>query len=290
MKRLLIFAWVVAIAALASCGGDEPTPASPPSALAYSPNSLSTPQGQAAASTAPSISGTAPISFALASAPSGISIQAGTGIISASASAAPGVYPLSVTATNAAGSQTFSNAFTLTVTAAVSEPPSGLSYGGSSLRVRKHETAASGTPSVAGQAPITFALANAASLPAEITINASTGVVQVGKNLAHGTYSLNITATNALGSQTVEAAVQVVSEAVVFEGSNGVKAFVQEKCRSCHTSGPQPIFTNFTTARTNIANIISRTASGNMPQGGPALSAQEVDLFRQWQADGLLEQ
>lgn len=89
----------------------------PPSELAYSVNAIAIDSGTVAASVAPSISGTAPFTFALTSSPdagTAITID-GDGVITANALLAPGVYTIDVQVTNSAGVTDFSDVFTITV-------------------------------------------------------------------------------------------------------------------------------------------------------------------------------
>jgi hypothetical protein len=73
--------------------------------------------GTAGNSVAPDVDdGDSPItSYALVSAPAGISINASTGVISVAGTTNVGTYTLSVIATNGVGSTTFNNVYTVTV-------------------------------------------------------------------------------------------------------------------------------------------------------------------------------
>jgi cyanophycinase-like exopeptidase len=109
--------------------------ATAPSALAYSPNSLSVQAGASATSALPTIQGTTPITFSRTVSPAaaGITINANDGRISVSSSVAAGTYSVSVTATNSAGTVTFNNVYTVNVTS--TPPPSGGTTPGSLGRV-----------------------------------------------------------------------------------------------------------------------------------------------------------
>lgn len=290
-KQILFLLSFVALLALDACTSNDPDPEVAPSGLTYSPNSYTVSEGTAGASSAAAVSGTTPITFSLSgNNEPAISINSSTGVISSTGALTAGTYDLNVTASNNAGSQTFNNAFKVIVTAS-DIAPSGLSYASSSLRVRKHESASTGAPSLEGSAPLSFEITNSADLPSQISINSSTGVITVAKGLAHGSYSVDVKASNSIGEVTVAGAVTIVSQEVVFTGSVGVQGFIQSKCSPCHVSGgTRTDYTVFNNAKNSIDNIISRTNSGSMPQGGPQLSQEEIDLFRQWKADGLKEQ
>ncbi len=88
-----------------------------PSALSYSPNSLTLSQGATGYSAMPSVSGSNPISYALSSSPAnaGISINNSTGVISVSSASATGTFTISVTASNLAGNTIFSGVYSIVV-------------------------------------------------------------------------------------------------------------------------------------------------------------------------------
>lgn len=106
-----------------SCGGDDGTTpsATAPSDLVYEPNSLTTDVGVAGESEAPTIKGTAPITYSITTTPDAgaeITIDKNTGVISITAATA-GNYKVSVTATNEAGDVEFKDAFSVDVTSKV---------------------------------------------------------------------------------------------------------------------------------------------------------------------------
>ncbi|WP_400192566.1 PA14 domain-containing protein [Hymenobacter sp. B81] len=98
-----------------------------PQSISYVPATAETPSGTAVSSAVPLVNdGGLPVTgFAIANAallPPGISINAATGVLTANASVPTGVYPVSVTVTNADGSSTFANAFSFDI---LPPPPSG---------------------------------------------------------------------------------------------------------------------------------------------------------------------
>jgi len=95
---------------------------STPTNLAYSPSSLSLTFGTAGSSATPTITSSSAVTYSGSISPSTSAIiVAPTGVIAASASLAIGTYQVSITATNANGSKTFTNIYTITVSAA--NPP-----------------------------------------------------------------------------------------------------------------------------------------------------------------------
>ncbi len=106
---------------MTSCNPDdeEPEPStSAPTELVYTPNSLVLDMGTAGASATPTIKGTAPITYSITTTPDAsgeITVDANSGVISASDMVAVGVYTVTVMATNSAGSKEFADAYTVEV-------------------------------------------------------------------------------------------------------------------------------------------------------------------------------
>ncbi len=121
LKRSLLFVTFSILILSCSKSEDEGTQpvAVAPSALSYSPNSLTVTQGTAATSATPTITSSSAVSYAITSSPATTAVTINSqGVIAASSSLPAGTYAISVTATNTAGSKTFANAYTITVNAA----------------------------------------------------------------------------------------------------------------------------------------------------------------------------
>lgn len=79
----------------------------------------------------------------------------------------------------------------------------------------------------------------------------------------------------------------------VVKYESDLKPIMESNCMSCHSaSGFKPL-NNYNLVKANIDIIINRIQrpSGDplkMPQGG-SLSANQIDLFVKWKADGLIE-
>ncbi len=124
-KVSLAFLLLIGLTTLNACDGDETTEPAPatgtaPTALLYTPNSITLEAATAGSSTEPSIEGSTPITYSISVSPqpSGlITIDETTGVISAANRLDPGTYVITVTATNDFGSKTFGDAFTINVTA-----------------------------------------------------------------------------------------------------------------------------------------------------------------------------
>lgn len=191
------------------------------SALLYSPNSLSLLQGNAGSSVAPSLNGTKPFTFALTSSPATdqITINANTGVISASSQTAVGIYKIRVKATNLANSVDFADVFTVNITENVVRP-SNLVYQNNSLETFAGTAISSVIPSLNGTKPIVFGL-SVSPANGQITINQSTGVVSVSSQSAVGTYVISVNTSNSAGSVGFPNILTViVKEIVVNKPSN----------------------------------------------------------------------
>lgn len=142
MKKSLLTLSLFVITALlfSACSSDTVEPAvEAPSNLVYSPSSLTLTEGSTGTSATPTISGEAPITFALVNAVSGVSINTTTGVINVASTLSAGNYNITVKATNAGGDRTFSSVYSIQVNAP-NTAPSTLSYSSSSVTLRKHET------------------------------------------------------------------------------------------------------------------------------------------------------
>jgi len=158
-----------------------------------------------------------PASFGASPLPAGLSINTSTGLISGTPTTA-GTYPVTLTATNAAG--TGNKTLTITVSPAVVAPviSSASTAAGTVGTAFSYTITASNTPT-------SYA---ATGLPAGVTVNTTTGVVS-GTPTASGTFTATVSATNAggTGNKTVTITVSpavaapVVSSAATATGTVG---------------------------------------------------------------------
>ncbi len=106
-------------------------------------------------------------------------------------------------------------------------------------------------------------------------------------NLAPGTYTIKV--TDAGGCSTQTAPIQILNGT---KYSTDVKPILEANCAggSCHSSGGAGGYSvfDFAQVKARAAAIKSRTASGNMPKGGPALPQPQLDLIACWVDDGAL--
>jgi PKD repeat protein len=174
--------------------------------------------------------------------------------------------------------------------------PSNLQYIPSFLSVGANTTGASVAATVDGTAPFTFSMTSTPDAGGEITINSSTGVINVSGNTASGNYKISVTATNSAGSTTNTSAmnVEVLAPAPITFDSD-IKAVLQSLCSPCHlSSGSEEDYTNYTNAKGNITSILDRIqrnegSPGFMPNMGSSIGQSNIDLIKQWESDGLLE-
>lgn len=265
-------------------------PPTPPSQLVYTPASVLT--GTAYTSTTPSIKGTAPFTFSILSnpAPGKITIN-NQGVVTASAQVASGTYALNVQVSNSVGSATFNAALTLSISS-TPVAPSGLSYSVNTLTINAGGTGSSVTPNISGTSPFTFSLSSSPSAGSAITINSS-GVITASSSLAVGTYAISVTVTNSSGSASFPNIYTITVNAIqVVTFANDIKPLITQHCATCHTVGPQTIYTNYANASSKINSILDRVqrapgTAGFMPKTGGALTSAQIQLLKDWLAQGL---
>ncbi len=133
-----------------------------------------------------------------------ISVVLDSGFVSVTQTASntlnKGTYQIGIKAKNVAG---FSDEFLYNIL--VGTTPTGLSYTGNAsgnpLTTSAGTTASSASPTITdnGGLPITYSITSATS---GITINPTTGVINIANNTATGTYTLTVKAINALSTST----------------------------------------------------------------------------------------
>jgi hypothetical protein len=94
--------------------------------------------------------------------------------------------------------------------------PSALTYAPATQQVNYQTSASSGTPAVTSRnsAVTNYAIANASSLPAGISVNPTTGVLTASAAVLPGTYAVNVSATNGIGTTTFAGVYTFVVNAV----------------------------------------------------------------------------
>lgn len=267
-------------------------PAQPPSLLVYTPSSVSILAGTSFTSSSPAIQGTAPFTFSLVSnpAPGKIAID-NQGVVTTTTALAAGSYVLNILVTNSGSSQTFNNALTINVTNTASLP-SNLAYSTNSMTLNAGSSVSSVNPNISGTSPFTFSLTAAPDAGTSLTIN-NYGVITATPSLAAGTYKISVTATNSAGTTTFPDIYTItVNKVITF--TNDIKPLISQNCATCHTVGPQTIFTNYTNASRDVNLILDRVqraqgSAGFMPKNGSPLTTVQIQLLKDWLAQGLLQ-
>jgi hypothetical protein len=255
-----------------------------PTQLSYSVNSTTINTGQTFSSVSPTIMGTTPLIFSLTVSPTtpSITINSVTGIIAASTNLTEGTYSISVTATNSAGSQVFSNVYTIT---AILAPLTGFSYSVNSLTIVDEVSGTSVVPVISGSLPITYNITSVLPANNSITINNSDGVISVAESSLPGTYTITVDAGNSVGIISTNYTVTVNPSFF-----NDILPLMKKYCTSCHNGNIE--FTNYNsyvTTKGDVGNIISRCQSGSMPPGITPLTTEQINLIKLWQLTGMIE-
>ena len=164
----------------------------------------SLPNGQAGKSYSATLSadGTAPITWTASGLPSGVSLNTSAGRLSGTPSRA-GTYRITITARNSYG--TASKTFTVTIAAAGVRP----TISTSSLPDGKIDAEYSQTLTASGTAPLTWAVTSG-TLPAGLSINASTGVIS-GTPTESGTFTFTVTASNEYGTASKSYTLNIIA-------------------------------------------------------------------------------
>jgi hypothetical protein len=280
---------------------ETPVPKEKPSELRYSATEYIINEGQSFETPAPTVKGTSPFVFMLRSNPNvseHIVINADNGVISAKTSLPVGVYTLDVTVKNEAGTSEFKGIASLAVSEVRKNLPSGLSYQPNNIETTVGKAISSSVPNIGGATPITFALKSVSpDAKGNITI-AANGVITANDKLEKGTYAVSVRATNSFGSAefnnvfTISVKEETPPPAKITFVDN-VLPLMQRRCAPCHMPGGTQAFSrnygNYNQAKAQIDAIISSTSAGRMPPSNPRLTAEEIELLRQWKRDGLLE-
>jgi PKD repeat protein len=179
----------------------------PPANLTYSTNPASYVTGTAITANNPSSSGGAVVSYSISPAlPSGLALNASTGVITGIPTIVTAASNFTVNATNSAGSTTC--VLSITITAALL-PPAGLTYSKNPAVYTIGTAITANNPSSTGGAVASYSVAPA--LPAGLTLSATTGVITGTPTTASLAANYTVTATNAAGSTTCVLSITVVT-------------------------------------------------------------------------------
>ncbi|MCL2577112.1 MAG: PASTA domain-containing protein [Defluviitaleaceae bacterium] len=149
------------------------------------------------------------ITFSLSNAPSGVTIDGNSGVMTIAAATAGGTHSFLITASNAAGNSTPQN-FTLIITM---NPPTITSANNTSVQ---HGAGGTFNVTATGTTPITFSLSGE---PSGISINNS-GAINISTAVAAGTHNFTITASNDAGNVQQSFSLTVTGSAPAFTSAN----------------------------------------------------------------------
>jgi uncharacterized repeat protein (TIGR01451 family) len=201
-----------------------------PSALTYASTTLTCTKGSPCGLAAPSSSGGAVVSYAVAPAlPSGLTLDPDTGAISGTPTAIVAATSYTVTATNSGGST--SAALTIDVR---DVPPTSLVYAQALLCTRGEACSLPG-PTNGGGVVISYAISPA--LPAGLTFATGTGAIAGTPSVAIASTSFTVTATNSGGSTTTTVTV-TVNDVAPASISYSPSTLVCTKGASCVFNAP----------------------------------------------------
>ena len=209
----------------------------PPSNLFYSKNPATYTINVAAANNTPTVTGTATSYSVSPALPAGLSLNTSTGVISGTPTAVTTAIDYTITAGNSAGSST-----TATVNITVVAPPSGLAYSTNPAVYPLGSAINANTPTVNG---LVTGYSASPSLPAGLSLNATTGVITGAPTTAQAAANYTITASNGAGGTTtvvLSIAVQA-SPSGLYYASNPAKYTVGVAANNVPTfTGTSPTF------------------------------------------------
>lgn len=206
-------AGIVALAALAACGGDG---TKPPSGLSYSSSSATYIVGTAITALSPSVTGTVESYSVSPTLPAGLSLSSSSGQISGTPTATAAAASYTITATNKKGATSASLSITVNPVA-----PSALSYASPQSWTVGTAITALG-PTVTGTVT-SYSVSPA--LPAGLALSISTGVISGTPTAATASAAYTVTASNVTGSTTY--ALTIVVNAPVVAATIKVKPNVE---------------------------------------------------------------
>jgi len=177
-----------------------------PTALIYPTPTINATVGQAITTEIPTVSGTSPIIFSVATAlPVGLTLNTSTGAISGTPTAVAAEFVYVVSATNSAGS---TNASLFITVSPVVAPSVTLAYPQNSITAAVGDLLPSDIPSVTGT-PTTFSIMPA--LPAGLSLNASTGVISGLPTATASQATYTVTGSNSSSTATASIEITIIS-------------------------------------------------------------------------------
>jgi gliding motility-associated-like protein len=176
-----------------------------PSSFVYSSATITVNYGIGGTSVAPTINnGGTTITYSLGgTVPAGVSIDPAAGIISYTNTLAAGNYPLTVIATNSAGSASSNYSITINTIA-----PTALVYSPAAAATNLGQAGTSAAPGINnGGATVTYSLSG--TVPSGVSIDPSSGIISYDNTLSVGNYPLTVNAANSVASTTAAYSITV---------------------------------------------------------------------------------
>lgn len=234
----------------------------PPANLAYATNPATYAVGTAIAANTPTSTGGAVSSYVVSpSLPSGLALNATTGVISGTPTAATAQATYTVTATNAAGNTTAALVVTVNT---ISGPPAGLRYATNPASYTVGTAITPNTPSSTGGTITSYAVTP--TLPAGLALNPTTGVISGTPTTAIAQAVYVVTGTNPQGSTTANLTVTVTAAPVppanLTYASNPVSYPVGQAITPNRPSSTGGAITAYSVLPALPAGLILDTATG----------------------------
>ena len=179
----------------------------PPSGVTYSGSPFTLTKGTTMTSATPSVGGGTVVSWSISpSLPTGLSFDTSTGTISGTPTVVSADTNYTITATNAGGSNS------TVVSLAVNDiAPSTITYTPNSFTLAKDSAMTAVTPTSSGGAVVSWSISP--SLPAGLSLDASTGAISGTPTVTSTSTTYTITATNTGGSATATVTILVTDAA-----------------------------------------------------------------------------
>jgi len=183
-------------------------------AISYSPASNTFSVGAAISTWSPTNTGGPVTTWSISPGlPAGLSFNTSTGAITGTPTATSASTSYTITASNATGSSTAS------ITIAINNTGPVISYSPNTLSYSVGTTITPATPTNTGGASSNWSVTAGGSLPAGLTLNATTGVISGTPSAVFSTTTFTIQATNASGSASCTVIITVSPHAPVISYS-----------------------------------------------------------------------
>lgn len=197
--------------------------------------------------------------------PAGVSIDAMTGLMTIDSSVGAGIYVFTVYVESNSG-----NVYEYFRLAVRERTPSITSADNFSV---VHGASGTFAVTASGISPITFSLSGN---PAEVTIDANTGIMTIAPTLAVGTYPMGIIATNGSGTDTQSFTLTITEKPTPSSGGGGIAEPEPE---------PVQMHQKATVANCNESANIRALPSTDAEIIGEVLAGETIELLK-WDASG----